>query len=162
MARKGTDLLEGALRDLFGELDAERWDHVAENLDPDVELADEITGEWLRGSHRVGAYLRAQRGIVTEVRSTIGSVSTSRLADGLGLVTFTAGQRYRLGGAPRSETLSGSAIFAVNERGWKLRLLHLGEPSGADEVESAVLDAGRSARPGATLGESVRRVRATR
>lgn len=131
---RSTETIDAALRDLFAKLDAEQFDAVAERLDASVELADEITGEWLRGVDRVGGYLRVQRDIVTDVTSKIDSIQSSLVTDRLGLVTFMAHQRYRLGGDPKTETLTGSALFAMEDEGdWLLRLLHLGEPSATTE-----------------------------
>lgn len=169
---KAVTVIENALVELFARLDAERFDEVAERLDSNVELADELIGEWLRGRERVAAYLRAQEDIITDVASEVSAVASCWLSSELGLVTFVARQRYRLDGAPRRETLTGSAIFAFGSGEPKLRLFHLGEASeahdeniegaegAADAVEPPLHGRALAGAPG--VGETLRALRGER
>jgi hypothetical protein len=118
--------LEQALVDLFADLDAERFREVAARLDPHVELADELSGGWLRGRAQVEAYLRAQQDAVTDIRSDVRSISPRWLESDVGVVTFVVEQRYALDGVRRAEVLTGTTIFAVGADGPRLLLLHLG------------------------------------
>ncbi|MEQ8967536.1 MAG: nuclear transport factor 2 family protein [Azospirillaceae bacterium] len=120
------------LETMFATLDREAFATVASWLAPDAELGDELTGGWRRGREDVAAYLAGQSGAVTEVRSRLTSVAASCPADGLGLATFAVRQTYRLGGAPRDETLLGTMLVDLGDPGQpRLRLLHLGPARAA-------------------------------
>lgn len=99
------------LRSLFHTLDREDFIAAAELLTEDSELADELTGAWIRGRAGVSAYLLKQTGVVTDVRSQLSSLVTSRLADDVALVTFAVRQDYRLSAENRGEDLLGTAIL---------------------------------------------------
>lgn len=164
---KTIETIENAVVEFFADLDAERFERVAERLDPNVELADELTGEWLRGAERVGAYLRAQTDIVTDVTSRLSSLSSRWLGDDLGLVTFIARQRYRLDSVPREETLTGAAIFSFTSSEPRLLLFHLGEPATAREPDAnAPGEALRAQEPRTralgTVGGALRQLRGER
>ncbi len=155
---RATAVIEEALGAFFADLDAERWDRLAERLHVDVELADEVTGHWLRGRERVAAYLRAQAGIVTDVRSNVGARRSRWLTDEIGLVTFVDRARYRLEKVEHRENLTGSALFSFEEGEWRLLLFHLGAQAvvrgpEADGPPAEVLDQ----RP--TAGAALRRRR---
>lgn len=153
--------IEQALVELFTNLDREDFDGVASRLDDDVELADEITGDWLRGKERVAAYLRASKGVVTGVHSRISSLSTRWLTGTVGLATFTARQHYSLDVVPRDEMLTGTALFGFPDRGpVTLLLLHLLTPAPACEslevAEPQWREKTASAARTTTLGERLR------
>src|SRR4051794_6554109 len=82
---RATALIDEALGAVFHHIEGENWDRLAERLHPDVQLADELTGDWLRGRDRVAAYLRAQAGIVTNVKSDLRSGEARWITDDLGL-----------------------------------------------------------------------------
>jgi transcriptional regulator with XRE-family HTH domain len=152
--------LESALFAFFEDIDHERFDRMAGRLDPHVELADELTGEWLRGKERVAAYLRAQKGVVTDVSSRLGSLSSRWLTDDVGLMTFEVEQRYSLDGVPRREALTGTAIFSFRGEHARLLLFHLGAAANArpaPEPYEAAAPAGASTVE--SLGEALARRR---
>lgn len=123
---------EEFLRQLFRTLDREDFSAVAELLTDDAELADELSGGWIRGRSGVSAYLMKQTGIVTDVRSRLSSVAASQLSDAVALVTFAVRQDYRLGAEDRGEDLLGTVLLDMsNPRAPKLRLLHLGPARAA-------------------------------
>jgi transcriptional regulator with XRE-family HTH domain len=160
---KAVASIEQALMELFTNLDREDFDGVASRLDDDVELADEITGEWLRGKERVAAYLRASKGVVTDVQSRISSLSTRWLTGTVGLATFTARQHYSLDIVPRDEMLTGTALFGFPDGGpVTLLLLHLGTPAPARESLEVAgphwpeKTVSAAARTTTTLGERLR------
>lgn len=126
--------VETALNEWLAAMDAEAWDTVADGLDDDVQLADELTTQWLRGRDRVGAYLRASQGIVTEIVSTPSALSVSELGSDSALVTFTLHQRYLLGGEPRNEHSTGCAAFSVRGERVTLSLFHLAPVRTATET----------------------------
>ena len=127
------EVAEAALIDLLAALDAEAWDQVADRLDLDVQLADELTATWLRGRHSVAAYLRAQAGIVTNITSTPSSISTQMLGYEHALVTFNLRQTYRLDEEDRREQLTGTAILHVVDERPLLMLFHLGASDAPDD-----------------------------
>ena len=118
--------IEREVRWLFAQLDAEDFEAIASRLASDVELADEITGDWLRGERRVAAYLGAQRDVVTNVRSELSSLRCRFVATGVGLATFDVRQHYELDHVPRCEALTGSAVFSFADDPPRIQLLHLG------------------------------------
>jgi transcriptional regulator with XRE-family HTH domain len=163
--------VETALNEWLGALDAEAWDVVADWLDEDVQLADELTTEWLRGRDRVGAYLRASEGIVTDIVSTPSGVSVADLGPGSALATFSLHQRYRLDGEPRDEQSTGCAAFTVREGRLTLSLFHLAPVRTATQADADMPKDGRP-EPAATplpatptapepfvLGDEIRRRR---
>jgi hypothetical protein len=103
--------VEDALRRLFRDFDAGRFMDVAERLRDDVEMADEITGGWLRGRAEVTNYLERLTEQCSDVTSTLDSVESRMLAGDLGMVTFFVRQEYLLDGRPRSSALVGGAVF---------------------------------------------------
>ncbi len=114
------------LKSLFEILDKENFEKVSTLLTNDVELADELTGGWLRGRDDVSIYLKRQKGIVTNVQSILSSISTSELSTQSRLSTFFVTQSYLLSGRPHEEEMVGVAIFdSVGEKDFLLRLLHL-------------------------------------
>jgi transcriptional regulator with XRE-family HTH domain len=117
--------VRSALDQWLEALDAEAWDVVADWLDDDAQLADELTTDWLRGRDRVGAYLRASEGIVTDIVSTPSAVKVTDLGPDAALVTFSLHQRYRLDGAPRDEHSTGCAAFVLRDDRLTLSLFHL-------------------------------------
>jgi transcriptional regulator with XRE-family HTH domain len=135
--------IEREVRWLFAQLDAERFDAVASRLAPDVELADEITGDWLRGERRVAAYLGAQHDVVTDVRSELSSLRCRFVASSVGLATFDVRQHYQLDRVPHSEVLTGSAVFSFTEEPPRIQLLHLGTGANppADEGGAVLVPA---------------------
>lgn len=158
---RGTAVIYEALEAFFEHLDDERWDSLAERLHEDVELADEVTADWLRGRERVAAYLRAQTGIVTDVRSDVRPGQSRWLTEGIGLVTFVDHARYRLEGVEQREDLTGTALFSFEESDWRLLLFHLGArgvPREADR-EAPAAPAAASAQPGLALREQRKRAR---
>jgi transcriptional regulator with XRE-family HTH domain len=120
-----------ALDAWFHALDAEAWDEVALALDEDAQLADDLTTEWLRGRDRVGSYLRAQQGIVTEIVTTPSRVAFQDLGSHSVLATFELKQRYRLDGVERSISATGCAVLRRRPDGFRLSLFHLAQ-AGAD------------------------------
>jgi transcriptional regulator with XRE-family HTH domain len=147
---------EAALLDLFAALDGEDWEALVDLLDPDVELADELTASWLRGREAVAAYLRAQSGIVTDIASVPSSTTARALGSSLCLLTFTLRQRYCLGGLERREGLTGCAIFRMRDRQPRLTLFHLG---GVDAIAGqAAADAPPANEP-RSHGDEIRRRR---
>ena len=152
---RATESIDAAVRTLFEHLDAEAWDTLAEGLHPDAELADELTGEWLRGRERVAAYLRAQRGIVAGIESRMRSLETRWIVPDVGLATFVLEQGYRFDGAARHEHLTGSVIFTFEDGREELLLFHLGAQAVPRESDTA------AATPLApeSLGEALRRHR---
>jgi transcriptional regulator with XRE-family HTH domain len=154
--------IEQALHELFQDIDQEAFDRLAARLDEAVELADEITGEWLRGKRRVAAYLRASKGVVTNIHSRISAVSARWLTESVGLATFSAQQHYSLDVLQHNETLTGSALFALSDdRPARLLLLHLGtsSPAGHDADPEQAPAASDLPRTPSTLGERLRRER---
>lgn len=149
--------IEKALLELFDELDQEKFDRVAGLLHDQVELADELTGEWLRGRDRVAAYLFAQRGVVTDVASRLTSVHSQWLSQAIGLATFVAEQRYSLDGVPRREDLTGSAMFSFSDTVPRLMLFHLGASATAQAGEEQTRPAPSTSAE--TLPEALRRRR---
>jgi transcriptional regulator with XRE-family HTH domain len=123
---RATAVIYEALAGLFQHLDDENWDSLAERLHEDVELADEVTADWLRGRERVAAYLRAQTGIVTDVRSDMRPGQSRWLTEQIGLATFVDHARYRFEGVEQREDLTGSALFSFEEGDWQLLMFHLG------------------------------------
>lgn len=149
---------ETALTGLFADLDGERWNEIAGQIEPDVELADELTGTWLRGDERVAAYLLAQRGVVTSIQSTLNGVAARVLASDLTLLTFGLTQVYLLDGEVCSEDLTGCVLFREVGGEQRLALLHLGEagttmPSSEANAPTAGVVAPRS------LGQKIRQHR---
>jgi transcriptional regulator with XRE-family HTH domain len=131
MDLQATAIIEDAVETLFDQLDAERWEALVDSLHPDVELADELTGEWLRGRERVAGYLQAQRGILVAIRSRLRLVQARWLSPDLGLATFVCEQRYRLGDVEHHESLTGATILEFAGDGTRLLLFHLGAASQA-------------------------------
>jgi len=133
--RRSTDA-QDALGMLFAALDAEDWDRVVEHLDQEVELADELTGTWLRGRDAVARYLRAQEGIVTDIVSKPMDVAIRPLGGDGWLVTFNLDQRYLLMGEEHRERLTGLCVLRVTPGEWRLLAFHLGgvarEATGLD------------------------------
>jgi transcriptional regulator with XRE-family HTH domain len=115
-----------ALSELFAALDAEDWHVVVSHLDDDVELADELTGTWLRGRDAVARYLRAQEGIVTDIVSRPVDVSARRLVGDTWLTTFNFEQRYLLMGEKHRERLTGLCVLHISADSWRLGVYHLG------------------------------------
>ncbi len=115
-----------ALLALFADLDAERWEAVAGRVEPGAQVADELTDGWLRGALAVRRYLLDQRGVVTDVKSTVSALVDRPLGEGLTLLTFHVTQEYQLAGDPRRERMVGNAIlrFAPGHAP-ELVLLHL-------------------------------------
>ncbi|MBA2558280.1 MAG: helix-turn-helix transcriptional regulator [Propionibacteriales bacterium] len=165
-----------ALKELFTALDAEDWDSVADHLDRDAELADELTGTWLRGRDAVARYLRAQDGIVTEIVSKPMDVAVRPLGWDAWLVTFNFDQRYLLMGEEHRERLTGLCVLRIIAGQWRLLAFHLGGiahdatgmDGGVSDAEAEVpapLPNGQLTEPSWTastvsLGERLRRRRA--
>ena len=126
------------LHNLFAILDSEDWELLISHLDSEVQLADELTGAWLRGRDAVSGYLRAQRGVVTGIVSTPTDAVTLSIAENLWLVTFNMRQRYLLDTREVSERMTGACLIRFAEDGWVLVLYHLGSSGGPP------LDAGAS------------------
>lgn len=123
----GPAAIEQALRELFIGLDGEHFEMVASRLAPDIELADELTGGWVRGADAVGSYLRSQTGRVRDVRSRLSDVRLRPLAARHGLATFRLRQTYLLDRMPRAEESIGLAMFEQDDAGTPtLSLLHFG------------------------------------
>jgi transcriptional regulator with XRE-family HTH domain len=153
---RATAVIDEALFAFFENLDGERWGTLAGRLHPDVELADELTGDWLRGRERVAAYLRAQAGIVTDVKSDLRSGQSRWITQDLGLVTFLDRARYRLEAIEHREDLTGSALFSFEAGDWTLLLFHLGAQATVRESRPlgdrpAGPDTGAPATPGEAL-----------
>jgi transcriptional regulator with XRE-family HTH domain len=155
-------VLEAGVRKFFADIDAERFDRLAEQLAADAEHADELTGAWLRGRQEIGRYLRAHQGLVTELESRILGLQARWLAVGVGNVTFLLHQTYRLAGSPRTESMSGSALFMVDGERLLLRMLHLGTAAATSaelldsrppsDLDSLALEAqGTPDPPGGTI-----------
>lgn len=152
-----------AVSDLFAALDCENWDSLADHLDQDVELADELTGTWLRGHVAVAGYLRAQRGVVTHIVSTPKDIVTRSLSVDTWLITFNFDQRYCLGEREHFERLTGLCIVRVSQTRWQLLTYHLGG-STYDATDLDVISAKSSplaaietiGHSDGTLGERVR------
>ena len=178
-ARRETAPAARALVELFELLDAEDWDRLVEHLDPEVQLADELTGSWLRGRDAVAGYLRAQRGVVTGIRSKIDDVHLAAITAGTYLATFHMQQSYRLVGREHRETLTGCCMLRVDGTEWTLLLFDLGSVTGsvaaADGAGSGeVVEAGEAVgdrRPDveqgaspeeASLGEKIKALRTQR
>ncbi len=152
-----TASIDEAVYSLFEQLDAEAWDALVATLHPDAELADELTGEWLRGRDRVAGYLQAQRGIVSGISSRLRSLSSRWLGPELGLATFVLEQRYDLDGIEHRENLTGTTIFAFDDDSERLLLLfHLGAQSAPRE---ATAESGGAVGEPMTLGQTLRRRR---
>ena len=152
-----TASIDEAVYSLFEQLDAEAWDALVATLHPDAELADELTGEWLRGRDRVAGYLQAQRGIVSGISSRLRSLSSRWLGPELGLATFVLEQRYDLDGIEHRENLTGTTIFAFDDDSERLLLLfHLGAQSAPRE---ATAESGGAVGEPVTLGQILRRRR---
>jgi transcriptional regulator with XRE-family HTH domain len=157
--------IESALLEFFAGIDEERFDTMDERLHATVELADELTGEWLRGKERVSGYLRAQMGIVTDIASRISSISSRWITEDAGLATFVATMRYSLDGVPREEALTGTTIFTFETGEPLLLLLHLGAPAVAREPGGEIAELrGAAAAPASalgpvTMGQALRRQR---
>lgn len=155
--------VQNALLELFDNIDRERFDRIADMVDADVELADELTGEWLRGRERVAAYLVAQKGVVTDVSSRLHSISCRWIAPEVALSTFIAEQHYSLDSVPRREELSGSVIFSFRDGEPRLLLFHLGaaataRPGGEQPDGASPARKTRNAPP-RTLPQMLRRRR---
>ncbi len=155
--------IESALVQFFAGIDRERFDTMDDRLHATVELADELTGEWLRGKERVSGYLRAQMGIVTDIASRISSISSRWITDDAGLATFVATMRYSLDGVPREEALTGTTIFTFETGEPLLLLLHLGAPAVAREPGGEITElrgttAAPTLRP-VSMGQALRRQR---
>lgn len=153
---RATQSIDAALAALFERLDAEAWDAIAAALHPEAELADELTGEWLRGRERVAAYLHAQRGIVSGISSQLRSVSARWLSPELGLATFALEQRYDVGDVAHRERLTGTTIFSFADGTEQLLLYHLGAQSAPHGTDA---EAGEAIGAPESLGEVVRRRR---
>ena len=155
--------VQNALLELFDNIDRERFDRIADMLDSDAELADELTGEWLRGRERVAAYLVAQKGVVTEVSSRLLAISSRWIAPDVALGTFIAEQHYSLDSVPRREELTGSVIFRFSEGEPRLLLFHLGAAAtarpGGEQPDGAASAAGKGNAAPRTLPQMLRRRR---
>ena len=155
-----------ALLDLFGLLDAEDWDALVAHLDDDVQLADELTGSWLRGREAVAGYLWAQRGVVTLIRSRLDDVRVTPLSEATSLVTFHMRQSYRLVGQQRSEVLTGCVILRGQGADWSLLLFDLGSislPEDSSHAGVEPVDAGSGEVEAAvSLGERIKALRTER
>jgi transcriptional regulator with XRE-family HTH domain len=152
-----------ALGELFAALDAEDWHVVVAHLDDDVELADELTGTWLRGRDAVARYLRAQEGIVTDIVSRPIDVSARPLVGNTWLTTFNFEQEYLLMGEKHRERLTGLCVLHISADSWRLVVYHLGGSardavglSDSDDVSAA--PPRESTEPPAT-GERIRQRR---
>ncbi len=160
---RGTAVIYEALSGLFEHLDTERWDGLASRLHQDVELADEVTADWLRGRDSVAAYLRVQAGIVTHVRSDVRPGRSRWLTDEIGLITFVDHARYRLEGVEQREDLTGTALFSFEEGDWQLLLFHLGArsvPQAAEGDAAPPVEAGTArTSPGAAVRHHRKRAR---
>jgi transcriptional regulator with XRE-family HTH domain len=156
---KGTAVIYDALAGLFEHLDAERWDSLAARLHEDVQLADEVTADWLRGRERVAAYLRAQTGIVTHVRSDVRPGESRWLTEEIGVVTFVDHARYRLEGVEQRVDLTGTALFNFEEGDWRLLLFHLGARSMPQTGEGDAAPPPQAAPAPAEPGLALRRHR---
>lgn len=154
---RATALIDEALVAFFRHLEEEQWGTLAERLHPEAQLADELTGDWLRGKERVAAYLRAQAGIVTDVRSDLRSGESRWITDDLGLATFIDRAAYRLEDVEHRDDLTGSALFSFEKGDWTLLLFHLGAQASVRESADLV---GRpvllETPPMATPGEALR------
>ena len=150
---QATAIIEDAVATLFEQLDAERWEALVETLHPEVELADELTGEWLRGRERVAGYLQAQRGILVAIRSELRTVQARWLSPELGLATFVCEQRYRLGDVEHHENLTGATIMEFSGDDSRLLVFHLGAPSDAFAMSEPTAEAplAATAPPGERL-----------
>jgi transcriptional regulator with XRE-family HTH domain len=154
-----TAVIYDALSGLFEHIDAERWDSLAARLHEDVELADEVTADWLRGRDRVAAYLRAQTGIVTHVRSDVRPGQSRWLTEEIGVATFVDHARYRLEGVEQREDLTGTALFSFEDGDWQLLLFHLGARSVPHTGEGDAPPAPQTAEAPAQSGPALRRHR---
>lgn len=125
-----------ALLDLFRILDEEDWDAFAAAMDDDVQLADELTGTWLRGRPAVTRYLRAQAGVVTNVVSEPLEVKAQLITDGLWLLTFDFRQHYLLDGSEWRQRMTGCCLLRISGAIWRLVLFHLGGEQNANLAES--------------------------
>lgn len=122
-----------AVEEFFALLDAEDWEAAIARLDDDAQLADELTGAWLRGKTAVARYLRAQRDVVTDIISEPKDMSGCVLGDGNWMVTFNATQQYLLAGTEHREQLTGCCVVSTTEDDWSLIVFHLGGPGGASQ-----------------------------
>lgn len=118
------------LQSLFSILDSEDWELLISHLDAKVQLADELTGIWLRGRDAVSGYLRAQRGIVTGIVSIPADPVAINIAENLCLVTFEMCQRYFLDTQEISERLTGACLIRFIDDDWMLVHYHLGSGGG--------------------------------
>ena len=160
------ELAEAAVVDVLGMLDAEAWDDLARHLDPDAELADELTGAWLRGQDRVSKYLRAQAGVVTEIASSPADMSVQAIGDDHAFVTFALRQSYALDGQALRQTMTGCMLFRFDGDVPMLRVLHFGLADDSatgqdgDEPPRPRSQAAEGPSPAPTLGDELRRRRA--
>ena len=115
-----------ALLHLFQLLDAEDWDQLIEHLDEEAQLADELTGSWLRGQDAVAGYFRASRGVITGIHSPLDDVHFVKLGPGLHSASFHMQQSYQLVGRQRRESLTGLVLLRTTPEGWRLLLFDLG------------------------------------
>lgn len=151
-----------ALVELFDLLDAEDWHGLSSHLDERVQLADELTGAWLRGREAVEGYFLASQGVITGIRSRLDDVTVQELAAGIHCATFEMQQTYRLVGRARSENLTGLVIIRVADGEWSLLLFDLGtKAEGRSDAGGSSGEAknGAATRDAGSLGERIKALR---
>jgi len=121
MEKAGT--LTELARELFSDLDAERFDQLAERATDDVQGVDEISRRWLRGRAAMQTYLNGLRGNITGIHSELRDPTEAVWGD-VGVLTATLEQTYSLSGRNETIVAPTSILFRREDGTWKFALLH--------------------------------------
>ncbi len=121
MEKAGT--LTELARELFSDLDAERFDQLAERATDDVQGVDEISRRWLRGRAAMQTYLNGLRGNITGIHSELRDPTEAVWGD-VGVLTATLEQTYSLSGRNETIVAPPSILFRREDGTWKFALLH--------------------------------------
>jgi hypothetical protein len=109
---------------------------LADRLARDVEMADELTGGWLRGREEVTAYLERLGEVCDDVTSTFDALESRMLPGEIGLTTFSLRQEYLFEGRPKTSVLVGGALFDCSDAEPRLVLSQLGMTEALVEVKA--------------------------
>ena len=91
-------------------------------LADDVEMADEVTKGWLRGTVAVAAYLRDALAGLSGIRSEVRDVAVRELGD-TAVVSYAVTQRYPIDGALATVAGPGTVVLRRVAGGWRIALI---------------------------------------